>query len=140
MSSIAETAQLAVNLKLGTSGSFAGATSELGAVERAAASGTARTGLLQRGFGTATSAASKFEKTFSFSLTDANGHLKDANALILASADYFNNKSIPATTKAAALAKLYGRSWQDLIPLLASGSKGIAAVEEEARKFGLTLT
>jgi hypothetical protein len=242
--SFAETAELAVNLKLGTTGSFRGATSEIQGLEAAAARGTLGTGILSRGFGAATGAASRFggalghaksqigglitgplglaglglslfsiggaleggiqkatemgkaasrlsaitglavettsalssamdhfgisadkqlrsvgfleknvgllasrkdgivnfEKDFSFSLTDANGNLKDANALVLQSADYFNNKSIPATTKAAALAKLYGRSWQDLIPLLSAGSAGIAAAEEEARKFGLTLT
>lgn len=243
--SIAETAELAVNLRLGTTGSFAGATSQLHGVEQAAAGAQTRgVGVLHRGFGAATTAAGKFggalghaksqlgglitgplglaglgvglfsvggaleqgiekatemgkaasrlakitglnvettsalsaamehfgigvdkqlrsvgfleknvgllasrkngiadfEKTFSFALTDTNGKLKDANALILASADYFNNKSIPATTKAAALAKLYGRSWQDLIPFLSAGRKGIADAEEEAKKFGLTLT
>ncbi len=81
-----------------------------------------------------------FEKSFGLALTDANGHLKDANALVLASADYFNNKSIPATTKAAALAKLYGRSWQQLIPFLSAGSKGIRDAEEAAASLGLTLT
>ncbi|HXI79995.1 MAG TPA: hypothetical protein VNM34_04165, partial [Verrucomicrobiae bacterium] len=85
-------------------------------------------------------AIADFEKTFGLALTDANGKLKDANELILTSADYFNNKSIPATTKAAALAKIYGRAWQDLIPILSAGRAGIQGAEEEAAKFGLTLT
>lgn len=80
-----------------------------------------------------------FEKSFGLALTDTNGHIKDANALILASADYFNNKAIPATTKAAALAKLYGRSWQELIPFLSAGSKGIKDAEAAAASLGLTL-
>ena len=82
----------------------------------------------------------KFQKEFGLSLTDQNGKILDANALILQTADYFNNQSIPATTKAAALAKLYSRSWQDLIPFLTAGKAGIAAAEAEAAKFGLTLS
>jgi hypothetical protein len=82
----------------------------------------------------------KFETTFGISLRDANGHLKTANELLLTSADYFNNKNIPATTKAAALAKLYGRSWQELIPFLKAGREGIADAEAEAKSLGLTLT
>lgn len=81
----------------------------------------------------------KFEKEFGLALTDSNGKIKDANALILTTVDYFNNKSIPATEKAAALSKLYGRSWQELIPFLAAGRKGIADVQVELAKYGLTL-
>lgn len=81
-----------------------------------------------------------FQKTFSFALTDTNGKIKTANELLLTTADYFNNKSIPATEKAAAISKLYGRSWQDLIPILAAGRQGIADVEAEAAAMGLTLT
>lgn len=82
----------------------------------------------------------EFQKTFSFQLTDTNGKIKSANDLLLTTADYFNNKSIPATEKAAAISKLYGRSWQDLIPLLSAGRQGIADVQAEAEAMGLTLT
>src|SRR6185437_9017361 len=81
-----------------------------------------------------------FEKAFGFQLTDTNGKIKDTNELLLTTADYFNNKAIPATEKAAAISKLYGRSWQDLIPLLSAGRAGIAAAEQEAQALGLTLT
>lgn len=81
-----------------------------------------------------------FEKTFGLTLTDTNGKIKSANELILTSADYFNNKLIPSTEKAAALSKLYGRSWQELIPVLSAGRDGLQAAEEEAAKLGLTLT
>lgn len=80
-----------------------------------------------------------FAATFGLALT-ANGKVKDANALILTAADYFNNKLIPAQTKAAALAKLFGRSWQELVPLLAAGSKGILDAEAAAKDLGLTLS
>lgn len=82
----------------------------------------------------------KFQKEFGFQILDSNGKIKDANALILTSADYFTNKAIPATEKAAAMSKLYGRSWQDLLPALTAGRTGIAAAEEEAQRLGLTLT
>jgi hypothetical protein len=81
-----------------------------------------------------------FSKTYGLALTDQNGKLKDANELILTTADYFNNNAIPATEKAAALSKLYGRSWQDMIPFLKAGRQGIADAEDEAAKLGLTLS
>lgn len=87
-----------------------------------------------------TKASAKFYKEFGLQLADANGRAKDANTLLLQTADYFNNKTIPAATKALALSKLYGRSWQDLVPLLKLGSTGIAAAEAEAQSLGLTLT
>jgi len=80
-----------------------------------------------------------FYKTFGLRLTDTNGKILDANQLLLQTADYFNNKSVPATTKAAALAKLYGRSWEDLIPFLKAGRQGIIDAEDAAAKLGLTL-
>ncbi len=83
---------------------------------------------------------SDFYTTWGLKLTDTNGKIKDANELLLTTADYFVNKNIPATQKAAALAKLYGRSWQDLIPVLKAGRKGIADAEESARKLGLTIS
>ena len=81
-----------------------------------------------------------FAKTFGLTLTDAKGRLVDVNQEILRTADYFNNKSIPATTKAAALQKLYGRQWQSLIPFLSAGRKGIIEAEQAAKDLGLTLT
>lgn len=86
----------------------------------------------------ATKGAAKFQKDYGFSILGANGHLADANTLLLRSADYFNNKNIPAAKKAAALQKLYGRSWQDLIPLLVKGRAGIEA--EQSSSIKLTQT
>lgn len=84
--------------------------------------------------------AEAFYKKYGLAIADASGNLKDANTLLLDSADYFNNQNIPATTKAAALAKLYGRNWQELLPFLQAGSEGIKDAEQAAKDFGLTLT
>lgn len=84
--------------------------------------------------------AAAFYTTYGFALRDASGHLKDFNTLLLEEADYFNNKAIPAATKDAELAKIFGRNWQSLIPVLAAGRGAIQDAEEEAQKLGLTLT
>jgi len=84
--------------------------------------------------------AAGFFNKYGLALTDASGKIKDFNTLLLDSADFFNNKSIPAETKAAALATLYGKQWQTLIPILSAGRKGIEDAEEEAAALGLTLT
>jgi hypothetical protein len=100
-------------------------------------------GLMEKNLGNLTKtkkSADAFEKTYGLHIRNTNGSVKTANDLLLTSADYFNNKNIPAQTKAAALAKLYGRSWQQLIPFLKAGSKGISDAEAEAKRLGLTLT
>jgi hypothetical protein len=109
----------------------------------AASTQTRLVGFLEKNVGLLASkqdGLANFTKTYGLALTDQNGKIKDANALILTTADYFNNKAIPATEKAAALSKLYGRSWQELIPFLAAGRQGIQDAEEEAQRLGLTLT
>lgn len=65
--------------------------------------------------------ATKFQKDYGFSLTDSAGHVKNAQEIITSFTDYFNNKSIPTQVRAAAGAKLFGRSWQDLIPIFQQG-------------------
>jgi hypothetical protein len=100
-------------------------------------------GMLQKNVGTYTAsakAAAKFTTQFGFSLKDANGHVKDANTLILQAADYFNNKHIPASQRALLESKLFGRQWQALVPILALGSAGIKEAGDEAAKLGLVLT
>jgi hypothetical protein len=82
----------------------------------------------------------KFFADYGLQLRDTKGNLVSVNEEILRTADYFNNKSIPATEKAAGIAKLYGRSWQALIPFLQAGRKGITEAEQAAQDLGLTLT
>ena len=71
--------------------------------------------------------ATEFQKTYGLALVDSSGHVKDANQLLLDSAAYYNNSAIPAQTKAAALAKLYGRSWMDLVDVFEQGAPAIQA-------------
>lgn len=71
-----------------------------------------------------TKAAAKWQEEFGFSLTDNNGKIVDATELLKRSADFFTSNAT-ASQKAAAMQKLYGRSWQELIPVLALGRKGL---------------
>jgi len=87
-----------------------------------------------------TKKATDFQKTYGLSLTDSNGKAVDANELLLRSADYFNNKQIPAATKAAALAKVYGRAWTSNIEVFELGRKKLADAEQTAKDLGLTMT
>lgn len=84
--------------------------------------------------------AKNFQDKYGLSLVDASGKLKDFNTLLLDTADFWNTKTIPAAQKAAALAAIYGRSWQTLIPILGAGRQAISDAEDEAAKLGLTLT
>jgi hypothetical protein len=68
--------------------------------------------------------ATKFQTQFGINLVDNKGHLVNANELLKRSADFFNS-SATAGEKATAMTKLYGKGWQDLIPLLKQGRKGI---------------
>lgn len=81
--------------------------------------------------------ASHAEKNKAYDLIQkyTNASVKDANTLILQAADYFTNKAIPAGTRAAAMAKLFGRSWQDLIPVLSLGRKGVQKALDDAIKL-----
>jgi polyhydroxyalkanoate synthesis regulator phasin len=84
-----------------------------------------------------------FEKQYGFALTDSNGKVKDAQDIITSFTDYFNNKSIPASQRAAAGAKLFGRSWQELLPIFQSGGKewrkqldaGLELTKEDIRQM-----
>lgn len=100
-------------------------------------------GMMAKNYGNLTvnqDTAIAFQKEFGLALLDSNGNLKDANQMLLDTADYFTNDSIPATTKAAALAKLYGRNWMDLVEVFEQGKDKISDVEAEARRLGLTIT
>lgn len=67
--------------------------------------------------------AAKFEEEYGFKLRDSTGHVKDAEEVVTSFTTFFNNKAIPASQRAAAGAKLFGRSWQDLLPIFQSGGK-----------------
>lgn len=72
-------------------------------------------------------------------VTGANGKIKDSNQLMLEIADRF--KSLPNGAQKTALAMdIFGRSGAKLIPLLNSGSDGIASMRGEAERLGLVLS
>lgn len=98
-------------------------------------------GMAEKNLGnlTRTSAlAKKYNDEYGLSLTNSAGNVKNFNQLLIDSATYFNDKSIPAQTKAAALAKLYGRNWQELIPILTQGGAAIKAAEDDAINLSAT--
>lgn len=84
---------------------------------------------------TTTKEAKKFAADYGLELLDQNGKVKDFNELLLDSADFWNSKTIPAQTKAAALAKIYGRNWKELIPILSQGSQKLRDAEKDAIKL-----
>ena len=75
--------------------------------------------------------AAEFQKKFGINLLDSNGKIADANTLLLRSADYWNSNA-SATDKAVVMSKLWGKAWQDLIPILSKGSGFIKAQEKDA--------
>lgn len=68
--------------------------------------------------------AEKVEQQYGFSLLDNNGKVKDSLTIVRDFTSYFENKQIPAQQKAALGAKLFGRSWTDMIPIFEKGRKG----------------
>lgn len=78
-----------------------------------------------------TKLATKFQKEYGFSLVDTKGKQVDANEALKRAADYFNSNAT-SSQKATLLSKLYGKSWQSLIPILAIGRKGIEKEESSA--------
>lgn len=69
-----------------------------------------------------------------------NSSVKDANGLILTAVDYWNNKSIPQTQKAAVLAKVLGKNWAEWLPILKAGRAGLSATAAELDRMGLKVT
>jgi hypothetical protein len=103
---------------------------------------TTRIAFMEKAVGTlalSSKSAAKFQAEFGFSVLDSSGKVKDANTLILQAADYWKG-SASAAEKAAFEAKLFGRGFADMIPILNLGSKGILDAEKAAASLGLTLT
>jgi len=70
-------------------------------------------------------------------VTDANGNLKEGNALLLEIAESFKRET-DATKKAALAQEIFGRSGLDLIPMLNEGKEGIEALQKRAEELGIT--
>lgn len=94
-------------------------------------------GLMERNvgkIGATTKSAAAFQKQYGFSVLDSKGKIADANELIKRSADYFNSNAT-ASDKATVLAKLYGKQWQAMIPILSKGRAGINKEEATALRL-----
>ena len=79
--------------------------------------------------------ALKVEQDYGFSLIGSNGKAKDSLTIVRDFTSYFENKAIPAQQKAALGAKLFGRSWTDMIPIFEKGRKGYDAAIADAMKL-----
>jgi hypothetical protein len=68
--------------------------------------------------------AQAFEKQYGLQLLDSSGKARDFNSILLDAADIYAHSKNRAEAAAFAT-KLFGRSYQDLIPLLRQGRAGI---------------
>ncbi len=80
-----------------------------------------------------------FDKQFGIVLTNSQGKALQFGQVLLKVADYYNS-TVPAANKAAVAAKIFGRGYTQLIPLLKLGSKGITEAQQAAAALGLELT
>lgn len=75
-------------------------------------------------------------KAVGVSITDANGNLRSMEQLLPEIADKFA-ATADGTNKTALALALFGRAGAEMIPLLDSGSKGMADMAREAERLGL---
>ncbi len=93
------------------------------------------TGILEKNLGTigkTAKTAAKFQADYGINVLDASGHVASATEVFKRAVAFFNSNAT-ASQKAAALNKLYGKSWQDLIPALREGTGTIK------KEFGTAL-
>jgi hypothetical protein len=77
-------------------------------------------------------------KELGINMSEVKARAGDTNAMFELVADRFNK--MPAGVAKTELAtKLFGRSWQQLIPILSQGSKGMEEQRAEAQKLGATM-
>lgn len=99
------------------------------------------TGILSKNLVTAsgsTKGNAAMIRALGFDYRDAHGHILPMSQLLPEIAERF--KRMPAGAERTALAlKLFGRSGKDMLPFLLRGKDGIAALEHESDKLGLTL-
>jgi len=73
------------------------------------------------------------------SVTDANGNLRDSEDVYWECIDALGDMTNETERDALAM-QIFGKSAQDLNPLIAQGSEGIAALTEEAKNMGAVLS
>ncbi|MFQ5737243.1 MAG: hypothetical protein ACE5GY_10360 [Thermodesulfobacteriota bacterium] len=77
--------------------------------------------------------------TLGINTQTATGHLRSADAVFMDAVRSINSLS-SETEKAALAQELFGKSGTQLLPLIRSGTAGIAAMREEARRLGITFS
>ena len=75
-------------------------------------------------------------KSLGISIKDSSGHVRTFGEIAPVLADHFARMKSP-TERARLGAKLFGKSWAEIVPLLAQGKEALAQATEEARKHGL---
>lgn len=78
---------------------------------------------------------SRIFKALGIEVADASGKLREADAVFADFADAFQRQQGSPEIMAAGL-QIFGRSFQNLIPLIKDGSQGLRDASEEARAFG----
>jgi phage-related protein len=73
------------------------------------------------------------------SVTDANGNLRDSEAVYWETIDALGKVSNETERDALAM-QIFGKSAQELNPLIAQGSAGIAELTEEAKRMGAVMS
>jgi len=86
-----------------------------------------------------TAAQSDAFKTLGVSVVDHNGKLRDAKVVMGEAFDALSKMSNPTERDATAMV-LFGKSAQDLNPLLKLGADGMAAMSEKARESGAVMS
>lgn len=82
--------------------------------------------------------ASAYEK-LGVSVADSNGSLRDSDAVYWETIDALG-KVANETERDALAMQIFGKSAQELNPLIAQGSAGIAALTEEAKRMGAVMS
>lgn len=75
-------------------------------------------------------------KKAGISMRDANGHLRSGAQLLPEVADLFE-RNTNAATQARMGNAIFGKSWQELAPLLQGGSSGIQQLQERYKQLGI---
>lgn len=85
------------------------------------------------------SETAKIFEALGIAVKDADGNLRSSTDVLGDFADAFQNLGGSAEAQAAGF-KIFGRSFQELIPLLLEGKEGIQNAGEELEKFGGVIT
>jgi lambda family phage tail tape measure protein len=87
----------------------------------------------------ASSAQAKVFKGLGIDIKDHNGNLKDSVTLLKEFADKYQKAAGSPAFMAAGM-QLFGRQFQNLVPLLKDGSAGIEELQQQAKSLGIEIS